>query len=297
MIDGQNWNGYEKFIAKSHFDFSKNSTIGCGGSARMAFYPQTLGELSSLLQQLKADEIRYYVLGNLSNVLPPDGASRRVVVKMSQFQEVDTTDGVYVSAGVTSGLLLRVCKLLNKSGAEFLAGIPCTIGGALYMNAGVSGNYIAEIVESVTILRDGKKIELPINECEYAYKSSVFMKNDDVILGARLKLADSSKERIDSQTQYFLKKRAHLPKGKSMGCVFKNPINAAPNQTAGALIEGAGMKGLRFGGAVVSDLHANFILNDGGATSAQVKTLAEIVKNAVYAQYKVRLEEEIEYLE
>ena len=259
----------------------------------MAFYPQTISELSDLLQQLKSNDVGYYVLGNLSNVLPPDGVSKRVVIKMTQFQEVDTRDGVYVSAGVTSGLLLRVCKLLNKSGAEFLAGIPCTIGGALYMNAGVSGNYVAELVESVTVLRDGERLELSVNECEYAYKSSVFMRSNDVILGARLKLADSSKERVLKRIEYFLEKRAHLPKGKSMGCVFKNP----PNHTAGALIEGAGLKGLRFGGAVVSSVHANFILNDGGAKSAHIKTLAQIVKNAVYAQYKIRLEEEIRYLE
>ncbi len=293
MIDETVFKDFENFTFQKNFNFSKGSAIGSGGIARMAFEPQTFQELSRLIEQLNAHGIEYYVLGNLSNVLPPDGVSKRVIIKTARFQDVDFSRSLFVSAGTTSGGLLRLCRLLKKSGAEFLTGIPCTLGGALYMNAGVSGKYVAELVERVTVLREGKKIELAVSECEYAYKSSVFMKNKDVILGARLKLADSSAEKIEEEIRCYAKRRLHLPKGKSMGCVFKNPSGYA----AGALVEGAGMKGLRFGGAVVSTEHANFILNDGGATSAQIKTLIQTLKNAVYAQYKIELEEEIKYLE
>lgn len=293
MIDETVFKEFENFTFHRNFDFSKASTIGSGGIAKLAFEPQTLGELSCLVEKLRSSGIKYYVLGNLSNVLPPDGVLGRVIIKTTRFQDVDLSSSLFVSAGTTSGALLRVCRLLKKSGAEFLTGIPCTLGGALYMNAGVNGKYVAEIVESVIVLREGRKVELPLSECEYAYKSSVFMKNDDVILGAKLRLVDSSTEKIEEEIRFYARRRLHLPKGKSMGCVFKNP----PNHTAGALIEGAGMKGLRFGGAVVSTEHANFILNDSGATSAQIKTLIQTLKNAVYAQYKIELKEEIKYLE
>ena len=118
------------------------------------------------------------------------------------------------------------------------------------------------------------------------------MRKNDVIVGARLKLEKTSAETVCENVLRYREKRAHLPKGKSMGCVFKNPENAI----AGKLIEGAGLKGLRVGGAVVSSAHANFIINDGNATSEQIKTLIQLMKNAVFAQYKIRLEEEIRYL-
>ena len=118
------------------------------------------------------------------------------------------------------------------------------------------------------------------------------MQNDDVILGGKLQLKNADDETIKQETSRFLERRKHLPKGKSMGCVFKNPDGA----TAGKLIDGAGLKGLRIGGAKESEEHANFIINDKNATSAELRTLIGIIKNAVFAQYKIRLQEEIRYL-
>jgi UDP-N-acetylmuramate dehydrogenase len=202
-------------------------------------------------------------------------------------------DNVFVYAGVTSREFLRACKRENRCGAEFLIGIPCTLGGALYMNAGAGGKYISEIVESVMVFRGGKECVLSLKDCEYDYKHSIFMQNDDVILGASLRLEKSSLEEIEKEEQYYLFRRKHLPKGKSMGCVFKNP----PNAYAGDLIERSGLKGLRIGGAKVSNEHANFIINEGNATSSDIKSLIALIKNAVRSQYGVCLEEEICYLE
>jgi UDP-N-acetylmuramate dehydrogenase len=160
------------------------------------------------------------------------------------------------------------------------------------MNAGADGRYISEIVESVLVLRDEKVCLLSHKECEYAYKKSIFMENNDVILGANLRLESCTAEQIAERERYYLKRRAHLPKGKSMGCVFKNPQGIS----AGALIEGSGLKGLRIGGAKISNEHANFIINDKSATAKDIRTLITIAKNAVWAQYKIKLEEEIRYL-
>ena len=283
-------NGCEKETA---FDYAKRSSIGCGGIAPVAFYPKSVEEIISLVKELENERVAFTTLGNLTNVLPPDGNSQTAVVSTKKLATIDEKDGgVFALAGVTSGMLLKACRQLKLSGAEFLEGIPCTLGGALYMNAGVSGTYIAEIVESVTVLRKGRLVVLDKNACGYAYKTSVFMQSNDVIVGAKLRLQKSTEEAVFEKISEYRAKRALLPKGKSMGCVFKNPNGAV----AGKLIESAGLKGLRVGGAVVSTVHANFIINDRNATSAQIKTLISFIKNAVFAQYKIRLEEEIRYL-
>ena len=280
-------------LKETSFDYAKGSSIGCGGRAPAAFYPETVEELVLLIKEFQEKGVPFTMLGNLTNVLPPDGESETWVISTKKLAKIERTDsGVFALAGVTSGLLLKECKQCCLSGAEFLEGIPCTLGGALYMNAGVSGKYIAEIVESVSVLRSGKLVVLEKTECDYAYKSSVFMRSNDVIVGARLRMEEASEEIILKRISYYRAKRAHLPKGKSMGCVFKNPTG----QVAGKLIEGAGLKGLRVGGAVVSTEHANFIINDKNATSTHIKTLIMLIKNAVFAQYKIRLEEEIRYL-
>ena len=274
----------------SPFDLAKNSSIGVGGYAEIAYAPQTQDELVQVVQALKNQGKRYYVVGNMSNVLPSDGKSKRVFILTKNLNAID---GNYFQVGVTAGQFLQYCKGKNLSGGEFLSGIPCTIGGALYMNAGVAGAYIGEIVESVRVLKNGEICTLKKEDCAYAYKTSVFMDTETVILGATLRLQKADKIAIEEKLTYYKQRRKHLPKGKSMGCVFKNPENFV----AGKLIEGAGLKGLRVGGAYISESHANFIINDACATSAHVRSLIEIMKNAVFAQYKIRLQEEINYLE
>lgn len=281
---------YLQYKTETPFDFSKRSSIGCGGFSPMAIYPQSVEETLKILRLLREENRRYYVVGNMSNVLPPDGESETVMLVMKDLKGVaPTPNGVYVSAGTTSGELLAACKRLKLSGAEFLDGVPCTLGGAAYMNAGAGGTYIHTIIESVRVLRAGEIRTVSKEDCGYAYKTSVFMQNDDVIVGANLILQSATEEEIERKRAEYRQKRAHLPKGKSMGCVFKNPESAI----AGKLIEGAGLKGLRIGGAFVSEEHANFIINDGNATAEQIRTLINVIKNAVFAQYKIRLREEI----
>ena len=285
---------YSAYTQEKNFSFAKNSSIGCGGVAKIAFCPKSLAELTSLIDRLKKDEIDYYVLGNLTNVLPPDGDTNRAIIRTKNLNGIAFTEsGAFVYAGANSGAFLSACRREKKSGAEFLYGVPCTLGGALYMNAGAGGVYIDEIVESVLVLRDGQKLLLKKTDCDYAYKHSAFMENGDVILGAALRLKNASEEEISANEKHYAERRKHLPKGRSMGCVFKNPNNAS----AGELIEKSGFKGMRIGGAVVSHEHANFIINDNGATAGQIRSLITIIKNGVWAQYGVHLEEEIRYLE
>ncbi|MBQ7924517.1 MAG: UDP-N-acetylmuramate dehydrogenase [Clostridia bacterium] len=282
---------YQRFERETPFDFSKRSSIGCGGLAETAFYPRTVAELVDLIKNLRQDGVPFYTLGNLTNVLPSDGAIQSVIVctKKMRYEENGT---LFFPSGISSTKLLWACQRLQKSGAEFLEGIPCTLGGALYMNAGVSGKYVAEILESVTVYREGEIIVLPVKDCDYTYKHSAFMDGKSVILGASLRLINSDEANIAAARKRYKGRRAHLPQGRSMGCVFKNP----DGQIAGKLIDGAGLKGLRVGGATVSETHANFIVNDNRATANDVRTLIGIIKQAVFAQYKIRLEEEIRYI-
>ena len=282
--------GLDDYVIEQPFDFAKHSTIACGGIAPIAFYPRSEVELSIILSRLKAHGIAYYVLGNLSNVLPPEDGAEKAVICTGRITEITpTASGVFVGAGVMGGMLMRALRQMGLSGAEFLCGIPCTLGGALYMNAGAGGRYLSEIVDSVRIYREGLVLELPVNACEYAYKSSVFMRNGDIILGGTFRLKRTDSQTVLNEQKAWKAKRAHLPIGKSMGCIFKNP----PSGSAGIWIEKSGFKGLRVGGAKVSEEHANFIINDKAASVADIKTLIQMVKNGVFAQYGVLLEEEI----
>ena len=285
---------YQKYLQlapyESPFSYRKHSTIGCGGEAKIAFYPRTIDEAVSLLRELEKDKQKYVVLGALSNVLPPDGLSDTIVVSTKRL--VGLEEDNFFLAGKTVGSFLKSCKVMGKSGAEFLVGIPCTLGGAVYMNAGAAGVYIDTIFQKALVYKDGKLHVYEKTDCHYAYKQSVFMQDGGVILGVWLDLKPAKQEEIDDRLAFFREKRKDLPKGRSMGCVFKNPFGFY----AGRLIEEAGLKGKRIGGAYVSYSHANFILNDEGS-SQDVKDLIKLIKAAVYERFKIKLEEEIRYLQ
>lgn len=283
---------YDRFILERPFDFSAHSSMGCGGKARLAFYPKTEEEFVFLVTELGQN---YVVVGNMTNLLVSDLGTDKVVICTKRLKKIHVAeeDCIYAESGVLSSALLTYLHALNMSGAEFLTGIPCTLGGALYMNAGAGGKYLSEIVQTVRVCRDGKVLTISSDDCKYAYKHSLFMENDDVILGGTLRLQKSDVRSIAENTRYYREKRRRLPTGKSLGCIFKNPSEGS----AGEWIERAGLKGLRVGGAKVSELHANFIINDANATTREIRTLIELVKNAVFSRCGIVLEEEIQYID
>ncbi len=283
---------YEKFAPyEAPYSYAKYATIGCGGYAKIAFFPERVDSLIALLRALDDEGEDYTVLGALSNVLPPDGESDGIVVSTKRLHGVTFEDGAFALAGTTAGGFLTACKRAKKTGGEFLTGIPCTIGGAAYMNAGAAGVYLDEILSDVLVYEDGALQKIPKAKCEYAYKHSVFMERKATIVGAYFRLEEGTDEEIEARLLYFNERRKHLPRGRSMGCVFKNPKGAF----AGELIERAGLKGKRVGGAFVSTEHANFILNEGG-NSSDVKRLIDEIKKRVFDKLGIVLEEEIRYL-
>lgn len=266
--------------------------MGTGGVASLALFPKDIPQLIFAVDRLESFSVGYKVLGKTSNVLFGDGQIETVLIFTDNIRQTSFAKTPFAACGVSAAAFLKECKARNLLGGEFLAGIPCSIGGAAYMNAGVQGGYFEEIVQRVLVYEDGEILSLSRAECGYSYKSSRFMEKG-VILGVFFRLEKSNEEEIEKRIRFFNDRRKNLPKGKSLGCIFKNPKDVS----AGKLIENAGLKGLRLGGAVISETHANFIINETHATARDVKELIQTAKNAVRAQYNVRLEEEIEYID
>lgn len=284
----------ERICHEKNYSFRANSSIGVGGTAKVAFFPEKISELITLIGRLKTLEIPYRILGNTTNSLPSEGESKRIAVFTTKMRSVGVgEETVFALAGATTEDLLNACEARGKTGAEFLEGIPATIGGALYMNAGACGKRIDAIVESVLVYKDGKIRVIPKESCGYSYKHSVFMQDDCVILGGSFLLETCDPYEVEKNREYYRDLRKKLPVGKSMGCIFKNPNGVS----AGKLVEGACLKGLKRGGAFVSREHANFIINGGDASVKDILTLINLIKSAVFSQYGVRLEEEIRYLD
>ena len=274
------------------FSFRKNSTIGVGGEAKIAFYPRTIEEMTSLLGALDRDGVSYAVLGALSNVLPKDGKSDQVIISTKKLSSVIFGEEIFALAGTSTPCFLKECKAYGFTGGEFLTGIPCTLGGAIYMNAGVQGAYMDSIVSDVLVYKDGKTSIYSKADCDFSYKHSVFMHEKSVIVGATFVLKKASDTIVEERIAYYKGRRKARPKGRSMGCVFKNP----QGKIAGKLIEECALKGRRIGGAYVSEKHANFILSDGDKAQ-DVKQLIQEIKSVVFTRTGVLLEEEIRYLD
>ena len=283
---------FPKLEAAEYFDFARHTAIGCGGTASAWAAPRNGEELALLLDFLRREHIPHCFLGAGANVLPKEGLFDGVVIRFCRMQQL-CAEGrtVRVGAGVTGGRLLKELEARTLAGAEFLAGIPMTVGGAAAMNAGVREGHLGDLIESVTCAEAGRCFTLTNQECRFFEKDSIFLREKFAVTCVTLNLKYSFPEEIARRRCYFRLKRASLPKGRSMGCVFVNP----EGRSAGALIDGCGLKGTRIGGAKVSELHANFILNEGG-TSGDVAALIAHIQKIVCERTGILLREEIQRL-
>lgn len=286
------WNGL-KIKAREREPLRKHTTFKIGGRAEYFFEPGDADELKSLLSLLKRRKIPILALGAGSNILASDKDIDAAIIRLSSpyFKGVKFK-GSFVEAG--SGLMLNQLLLASKrrglSGAEFLAGIPGTVGGALIMNAGLKEESIADIVESVTVIDyNGGVKTLPKTGIKFEYRQSSLSKY--IIVSAVIKLAKKDKRDIaDRIAQYLTRRRLSQDLSyPSAGCVFKNPRG----YSAGQLIDLCGLKGRRSGGACVSRRHANFILNKGNAKAKDVFALMDLIGKEVRSKFKIKLEPEI----
>ena len=277
---------------------SKHTTFRTGGNADIMICPQTKEELKNVVKFLLEAGSDYYILGNGSNLLVSDSGIRKPIIYIGrEFSDVDVfEDCVTARAGALLSSIARKAADNILTGFEFAAGIPGTLGGALIMNAGAYGGEMKDVVEAVNFIGpDGEEYVVSGNEMEFSYRKSALTDTNCIILGASLKLSKGNQKEIDDKmSELAAKRREKQPlEYPSAGSTFKRP----EGYFAGALIESSGLKGKTIGGAQVSEKHAGFIINKGGATTSDILNLIKTVKETVYEKHGIMLETEVKYWE
>ena len=270
------------------------TTYHLGGKAAAFVEPQAVEDLGELLRCLTHAGMPYLMLGGGSNVLFADEGFQGVVVRLGRgFQGLHIEgDRVRAKAGTKLVTVLAKAREAGLGGVEFFAGIPGTIGGAVVGNAGAKKAWIGPTVEELTIVTPhGLVKHLKKSDYTYGYRHSSLKWSGNVLVEVALKLKKEPKAEIEKKVkEYFKVRRGKQPKTeKNAGSVFKNP----EGNFAGRLTESVGLKGFKVGGARVSEIHANFIINGGEATAHDVVALMREIQNRVWGEYKIKLEPEI----
>ncbi|PLX42772.1 MAG: UDP-N-acetylenolpyruvoylglucosamine reductase [Deltaproteobacteria bacterium] len=288
---------------------ARHTTMGVGGDARYFFVAEDSAGLKEALLWAKGEGLKVFILGNGSNVVVADeGVEGLVIILGRGFRAHDLDANGVVTAGAAT-----MMPVLARLGVErgfpdflFMSGIPGSIGGGVLMNAGAEGADLSAIVEWVEyVTPEGEAIRLTKEEISFSYRRSSLLELEGVVVtyvGLKSSLAPVSTEECESIVREFIeKRRARQPRiGRNSGSIFKNPLSKVAGASspisglsAGALLDRAGMKGVRVGGAEISNEHANWIVNHGGATGEDVRELIGIAKRRVSELYGVELEREV----
>ena len=270
---------------------NKYSTFGIGGPATYFVEVATLEELKVILSFIVREKILYMVIGKGSNILFSDqGFDGIVILNKIVFYERENFQ-ISVGAGYSFSLLGMRTARENLSGLEFAAGIPATVGGAVYMNAGIGKEQTCNpLIEVTYVTEEGRVKVFQRSELTFSYRTSSFQTMRGVIAEAKFQLIESTeaKQKVQDLTRHRFLTQPY--KEKSAGCIFRNPPQGL---SAGALIDQCGLKGFKKGGAEVSSIHANFIINCGEATAEDVLTLAEYIQFKVKEKTGIELEREL----
>jgi UDP-N-acetylmuramate dehydrogenase len=276
--------------------FAELTSLRVGGAIDWVVSPETETQAAALVYELDQARIGWRALGSGSNILADDGEHHYVVLSLKELKGELEFNGECVS--VPAGYSLpRLCIDVARnglSGIEGLGGIPGTVGGALWMNAGAYGHEIGTVTETVRVARGGKVVEIPGTDVQWNYRHTSF-REGELLLGATLRLIPDDPEKIRARMEDAKSRRmATQPHGsRSAGCFFKNPPEG--NLGTGRIIDELGMKGSRRGSARVSPVHANFIVTEGeGARAEDALALAEEVRERVKREHGIELEYEVE---
>ena len=270
---------------------SRHTSFGIGGPAEIYCRPKSEEDLSGLLRFANSEGIDTLALGNGTNILVKDGGVSGIVIR--PVFETLILEGEILTAGSALSLadLLEFCVENSVAGLEFMAGIPGSVGGAFATNSGAYGHSFGERVVWVRgVDMDGSTVEQSVDSEEFAYRSSDF-KGKMVIEGVKISVVKGESDVLRREvSQYFSRRKKSQPIGeKSAGCIFKNPKGFH----AGKLLDSAGLKKKSHGGAEVSEIHANFIINRGGASAKDVLCLIDLAKDAIHEKQGIELELEI----
>lgn len=272
----------------------KHTTFRIGGNADYFLLPETPTELSAALKICSENNIPYFILGNGSNILVSDRGIEGAVISTEKMNAVKLCedDTIYAQAGAKLSKTSAFAADNSLSGFETLSGIPGTVGGAVFMNAGAYGGEIKDIIREVyAVDSDGNEKIFSNEECLFGYRQSVFSSGKYIITGAKFGLVRKSKDEIIEQMKdYAERRREKQPLSyPSAGSTFKRP----DGYFAGKLIQDSGLCGYCIGGAAVSEKHCGFVINTGNATCEDVVNLIEHIKKCVYENFGVALHEEI----
>lgn len=273
-------------------------TFGIGGSARYSVKAETIEDIKAATSFARQRQLHYLILGKGSNVLFDDrGFDGLVILNRLDFVE-DEGDGLfYAGAGYSFPRLGQLSARRGWTGLEFAAGIPASVGGAVFMNAGAGGQETADCLSSVLYLSEnGECEEVERKQLDFAYRHSPFQNSQQIILAARFQLQPGAHAQQDQKQRLNYRLETQPYGDKSAGCVFRNPSSASQGCSAGALIEAAGLKGFCIGGAQVSPKHANFIVNTGSASCSDVLTLIKHIQEKVHVHSGIDLACEIRYI-
>jgi UDP-N-acetylmuramate dehydrogenase len=267
-----------------------------GGPARLALLPRTTDEAVAAYTWMLDQPGPKLVLGGGSNVLISDEGFDGTVLITTQLERIEPLgDGRYsVQCGASLGRLVREVMLpSNYAGVGGLAGIPGSVGGAMYMNAGTVNGTTCQLLESANVITPGGLETVPIEPSMYGYRGQTFCPRGGLILGGVFRFTKAQEDQRAIYEHYMQRRTAKQPQGLCCGSVFRNP----EGDHAGRLIEACGLKGTRQGGAVISRVHANFIMNEDGATFDDIKGLIELCKDRVRQQFEIELHEEVVIIE
>ena len=282
-----------------HEPLSQHTTFKIGGKADYFVKVDTAEQLREVLNICKENNVPKYIIGRGSNLLAPDSDINAVIIELDgDFKGISllNDDVIYCGAGVKLSATCIFAKDKGLSGLEFAYGIPGSVGGAVFMNAGAYGGTMNDVVfKSCHITLDGAEGCVCDDELDFGYRHSYYSNKDYIITGAYFKLKKDKKEDIQARMEDFMKRRRDKQplEYPSAGSVFKRP----DGYFAGELIQQCNLKGVSIGGAMVSTKHAGFIINKGGATCKDVCELIELIKNTVLDKKGVALEQEIKVMQ
>lgn len=276
-------------------DMRQYTSFKAGGSAKEMVIVESVEELQKVLQEIHRENKKWLMLGNGSNTLISDKGFDGLVVKLGDsFADVEVEeDGLVCGTAALMSVVAKVALRESMTGFEPLSGIPGSLGGAVFMNAGAYDGEMKDVVEYVDIVtKDGAEVKRVKGEdMDFSYRHSILEETGDVAVSVKLKMPKGNPEEISAKMQELMKRRNEKQPVQypSAGSFFKRPTG----YFAGKLVQDAGLKGLTVGGAQVSELHSGFVINIGGATATDIIDLMHLVQNTVYDKFGVKLEPEV----
>jgi UDP-N-acetylmuramate dehydrogenase len=288
---------------KTNISLAKYTTFKIGGKTKYFFIAKTKTDLILATNLAKKIKLPFFILGGGSNLLVSDKGFNGLVIKIENCKLKIENSQVTAEAGIPLSKLVNISVEKSLAGLEWAVGIPGTVGGAIYGNAKGFGKSMADVIKKVEFYntKDQKIKVLKNKGCQFGYKDSIFKhKKNLIILSSEIQLKKSKKKAIQKKIKEYLNYRQktqplNLP---SAGSIFKNPQRRVAGgwRPAGFLIDKCGLKGKKIGKAKVSEKHANFIVNLGGAQAKDVKKLINFIKKEIKKKFKIILEEEIQFL-